>query len=195
MKQVWSGLLLAGVVGLVGCTDPKDTRMEQVQPELLTVEETAQEDAAQAMGSRDRDAADAIAFGSTAEQQAMAFQGHPLDDPDSVLAKKVVYFDFDSSRIHEEDMAAVNAHAAYLAANPNARVKLEGHGDERGSREYNVALGERRAQSVEQILKLQGVGNRQISVVSYGEERPAVIGHDESAWRYNRRVEIIYQQR
>ena len=109
-----------------------------------------------------------------------------------LLAKRTVYFDFDSSEIKGEGTDIVAAHARYLAANPGTRVRLEGHTDERGSREYNIGLGERRAQSVRRALLLQGASDAQISTVSYGEERPAVAGHDEAAWAKNRRVEIVY---
>ena len=109
-----------------------------------------------------------------------------------LLAKRTVYFDFDSSEIKGEGTDIVAAHAKYLAANPGTRVRLEGHTDERGSREYNIGLGERRAQAVRRALLLQGAADMQISTVSYGEERPAVPGHDEAAWAKNRRVEIVY---
>jgi peptidoglycan-associated lipoprotein len=109
-----------------------------------------------------------------------------------LLAKRTVYFDFDSSEIKGDGTDIVAAHAKYLAANHGARVRLEGHTDERGSREYNIGLGERRAQSVRRALLLQGAADAQISTVSYGEERPAVAGHDETAWAKNRRVEIVY---
>lgn len=109
-----------------------------------------------------------------------------------LLAKRIVYFDFDSSEIKGDGTDIVAAHAKYLASNPSARVRLEGHTDDRGSREYNIGLGERRAQSVRRALLLQGASEGQLSTVSYGAERPAVAGHDETAWSKNRRVEIIY---
>jgi peptidoglycan-associated lipoprotein len=109
-----------------------------------------------------------------------------------LLAERIIYFDFDSSEIKGAGTDVVAAHAKYLAANPATRVRLEGHTDERGSREYNIGLGERRAQSVRRALLLQGASDVQISTVSYGEERPAVAGHDEAAWAKNRRVEIVY---
>ena len=109
-----------------------------------------------------------------------------------LLAKRVIYFDFDSSEIKGEGTDIVGAHAKYLATNPTARVRLEGHTDDRGSREYNIGLGERRAQSVRRALLLQGATEAQISTVSYGAERPAVAGHDEAAWAKNRRVEVVY---
>jgi peptidoglycan-associated lipoprotein len=109
-----------------------------------------------------------------------------------LLAKRVIYFDFDSSEIKGEGTDIVGAHAKFLATNPTARVRLEGHTDDRGSREYNIGLGERRAQSVRRALLLQGATEAQLSTVSYGAERPAVAGHDEAAWAKNRRVEIVY---
>lgn len=118
----------------------------------------------------------------------------PLDDPSSLLAKRVVYFDFDKSEIKADFRAVIQAHAEYLANNPSASVTLEGHADERGTREYNIALGERRANAVQRMLTLQGAAASQIRVVSYGEERPAALGHDEDAWSLNRRVEFIYNR-
>jgi len=109
-----------------------------------------------------------------------------------LLAKRVIYFDFDSSEIKGDGTDIVGAHAKYLATHPTARVRLEGHTDDRGSREYNIGLGERRAQSVRRALLLQGATEAQLSTVSYGAERPAVAGHDETAWSKNRRVEIVY---
>lgn len=115
-----------------------------------------------------------------------------LNDPNSPLSQRVIYFAFDSSEVAEQDRALVAAHAAVLAANPQLTVSIEGHGDERGSREYNVGLGDRRAQAVRRMLEFQGVSPAQISTVSYGEEKSAVEGHDESAWSLNRRVELVY---
>ncbi len=131
---------------------------------------------------------------STMEPE-MGFQGHPLDDPESLLSRRVFYFDYDKSDIDEADRATIEAHAAYLAENPSATVTLEGHADERGTREYNVALGDRRAKSVEQFMTLIGAGNHQMDTISYGEERPASVGENEYSWSRNRRVEIIYQTR
>ena len=127
---------------------------------------------------RRRPAADAAAAGA----------GRPAS------SKSVVYFDFDSSEIRAEYVQVVAAHAAYLVKFPTARVRLEGHTDERGSREYNIGLGERRAQTVRRALMLQGVAEAQITTVSYGEERPAVEGSDEAAYAQNRRVEIVHAQ-
>ena len=115
-----------------------------------------------------------------------------LDDPNSPLATRIIYFDFDSSEVQAQYRPVVEAHAKYLAANPNVSITLEGHADERGSREYNLALGERRAESVKQQMTVLGASSAQIRLVSYGEERPAIDGHDDYSWSQNRRVEILY---
>jgi peptidoglycan-associated lipoprotein len=109
-----------------------------------------------------------------------------------LLAKRVIYFDFDSSEIKGEGNDVVAAHAKYLASHASTRVRLEGNTDARGSREYNIGLGERRAQAVRRALLLQGATESQLATVSYGAERPAVAGNDEAAWEKNRRVEIVY---
>jgi peptidoglycan-associated lipoprotein len=114
---------------------------------------------------------------------------------DSVLVQNnlVVYFEFDRSEIRGEFNPMLAAHGRYLASDPAITLRLEGHADERGSREYNIGLGERRAQAVRQILLLQGATASQITTVSYGEERPAVFGSDEESYSLNRRVELVYR--
>jgi peptidoglycan-associated lipoprotein len=109
------------------------------------------------------------------------------------LSELVIYFDYDEADIKPEYNAMLQAHGRNLAANPNMQVRLEGHADERGSREYNIGLGERRAQAVRRVLQLQGAGAQQLTTVSYGEERPAASGSDEESWRLNRRVELVYR--
>ncbi len=115
-----------------------------------------------------------------------------LNDPNSPLSQRVMYFDLDSSQIKDEDREIITVHAEFLAAHSDVSVILEGHADERGSREYNIALGEKRAKAVKQLMTLQGVAENQIQVISFGEERPVALGHDSSAWNLNRRVEILY---
>ncbi|MEQ1439980.1 peptidoglycan-associated lipoprotein Pal [Fontimonas sp. SYSU GA230001] len=107
------------------------------------------------------------------------------------LTTNLIYFDFDDTVIKPEYQSVVDSYARYLTSNPAAKVRLEGHADERGTREYNMGLGERRANAVESALLAKGVNREQLSVISYGEERPAAMGHDESAWAQNRRVQII----
>lgn len=113
-------------------------------------------------------------------------------DPSAGELGNIIYFDFDSSEVRAEDTDRVSRHAAQLRDNPSLRVRLEGHADERGSREYNIGLGERRAQAVRRLLLIQGAAATQISTVSFGEERPAADGSDEFAYEQNRRVEIRY---
>ena len=109
----------------------------------------------------------------------------------SLPATRVVYFEFDSSELKPEGQTLVDAWGAYLSANPGVKVRLEGHADERGTREYNIALGERRANTVQQALAARGVGANQVTLSSFGEERPVSQGHDDAAWSQNRRVEIV----
>lgn len=115
-----------------------------------------------------------------------------LDDPNSPLSVRVIYFDYDSANIRADFNDTVAAHATYLAGSSGASVTLEGHADEHGSPEYNLALGERRALAVRKQLVLLGASAGQINTVSYGEERPAADGHDEEAYGLNRRVELVY---
>jgi peptidoglycan-associated lipoprotein len=126
---------------------------------------------------------------STTGMNALEDPSHPLYN---LLQERTIYFEYDKSEIQEQYRDIVEAHATYLSEHPDVNVTLEGHADERGSREYNLALGERRAIAVERQLTLLGVQAAQIRTVSYGEERPISTGHDESSWSRNRRVEIIY---
>jgi peptidoglycan-associated lipoprotein len=118
--------------------------------------------------------------------------GSELENPNSLLYTKTIYFDFDESTIRSDFVDVLRAHAGYLITNPSAAVLLEGHADERGSREYNIALGERRANAVRQFLEAEGVSSAQINTISYGEERPAELGHDDMAWSANRRAVLVY---
>lgn len=113
-------------------------------------------------------------------------------DTDSCLRQRTLYFDLDQTAIKPEFQAQIACHAAYLRQFPDARVTLEGNADERGSREYNLGLGERRGNAVQSALNAAGASSSQLSVVSYGEERPVCRQHDESCWSKNRRVDIVY---
>jgi peptidoglycan-associated lipoprotein len=116
-----------------------------------------------------------------------------LDDPESPLSKRVILFEFDSAQVPTEYLTIIEAHGSFIAQYPEVHVRLEGHADERGSREYNIGLGDRRAQSVRRLLLFQGAAQDQIETISYGEERPVAFGHDEAAYAQNRRVEIVYE--
>jgi len=110
-----------------------------------------------------------------------------------VNVARLVYFDYDSFQIKAESQAIIEQHARFLRANPQRKVSLEGHTDERGGREYNLALGQKRAEAVRRALALLGVADGQMEAVSFGKEKPAAMGSDEAAWAQNRRVEIVYR--
>lgn len=169
MKRTGLFVIALSMLTVVGCAGPAKTERPAVE-DLST-------------GAETRPATDK---GAT-EAQALAARQAEL------LAKTRVYFAFDSSAIDDESRAIIEAHASYLAANPGIKLTLEGHCDERGTREYNLALGERRAQAVEKMMKVLGVAGNRIKTVSYGEEKPLCQEHNESCWRQNRRAEIVYK--
>jgi len=121
------------------------------------------------------------------------FVDNDLLGPDGQMGM-IIYFDFDQSELRPEYTDLLSRHATHLANNPGISARLEGHADERGSREYNIGLGERRSQTVRRMMLIQGASANQISTVSFGEERPASTGSDEEAYSLNRRVEIKYTQ-
>ncbi|MDY0066538.1 MAG: peptidoglycan-associated lipoprotein Pal [Steroidobacteraceae bacterium] len=166
-------LIVLSGLALAGC--PK---RPQTLPDASTPEESVGATTGGVYGEDD-----VSSRGLSAEQLALE---------EATSAGTVVYFDYDRAEIKPEYVPIVAAHAKFLNGDANRRVRLEGHSDERGSREYNIGLGERRAQAVRRALMLQGVGDAQITTVSYGEERPAVQGSDESAYSKNRRVELVY---
>ena len=131
---------------------------------------------------------------TTQQQKPMTpVTGNPLNDPNSPLSKRSVYFDFDSNAVKDEYRGLVQAHSRYMTADKrDARIRIEGNCDERGSREYNLALGQRRAEAVKQVMTVLGVTSARIETTSYGEEKPAASGHDEAAWAQNRRADIKY---
>jgi len=118
--------------------------------------------------------------------------GSPLRDPANILSKRTVYFDYDSFVVKDEFRPLVEAHARYLVANRGTRMIIQGNTDERGSREYNIALGQKRADAVKRVMTLLGAQEAQIETVSFGKEKPKNAGHDESAWAENRRGDIVY---
>ena len=117
----------------------------------------------------------------------------PLTDPNGTLAKRSVFFDFDRFDVKAEFQPLVEAHGRYLSSMKQRHVVIEGNADERGSREYNLALGQKRADAVKSRLTLLGATDSQIETISYGEERPRATGHDESSWAQNRRADIVYK--
>jgi peptidoglycan-associated lipoprotein len=129
---------------------------------------------------------------SAAKAEAAA-KADPLNDPASALAKRSVHFPFDVDAIQEADKQVIQAHGEYLGVHPEHKVRSEGNADERGSSEYNLALGQRRANNTKKALVLSGAHTDQIEAISYGEEKPVATGHDEESWAQNRRTDINYK--
>jgi len=117
----------------------------------------------------------------------------PLNDPKSPLSLRSIYFDFDSFVVTDKFRPMVEAHAKYLLANKGRKVVIQGNADERGGSEYNLALGQKRAEAVRRAIQLMGVGETQMEAVSFGKEKPKALGHDEAAWAENRRADLVYQ--
>jgi peptidoglycan-associated lipoprotein len=145
-------------------------------------------DGAEATGLDGADGGDGTPIADYGAMDAM----EQLNRTDGELANRTVYFEYDSAKLTSESIAILETHGNFIAGNGEVKVRLEGHGDERGSREYNIALGDRRAQSVRRVLLFQGASSDQVETVSYGEEKPTESGHDDAAWSKNRRVELIY---
>jgi len=129
---------------------------------------------------------------STRPSQQASIAGNPLRDPSNILSKRSVFFDYDSNVVKDEYRGMVQAHSRYLGEKRDSKIRIEGNCDERGSREYNLALGQKRAESVKKTMTVLGVGDGRIETISYGEEKPMSPGHDEQAWSQNRRADIKY---
>ncbi len=168
MKKIALVMMLAGLLAACDSEKPK------------TTEQAPAAQAQQAPAAEAPKAAEPVA-------------SDPLDDPHSILAKRAAYFPFDVSAVQKEDRALLEAHAKYLAEHPNRNVRLEGNCDERGSAEYNLGLGQRRADSVKKVLMAGGAKAGQIEAVSNGKEKPKLTCHEEKCWKENRRTDLIYQ--
>lgn len=178
MKKFFAGLLVAGM--LAGCSstpvkEQNGAAVEDIKPAAAAEAKPGGNDV------------------STKPLGTSTVSVDPLKDPANILSKRSVYFDFDSNLVKDEYKPLVTAHARYLAQHASAKVRVEGNTDERGSREYNLALGQRRSEAVKQMMQLLGAQPAQIEAVSFGEEKPKATGHDEAAWAENRRADIRYQ--
>ncbi|MCE5182782.1 MAG: peptidoglycan-associated lipoprotein Pal [Betaproteobacteria bacterium] len=169
MNKATCGMLLVGL--LAGCAgqDVKDLSQTAIASRTPAAPSSAK--------SLDQNAIDALA----------------LKDPNNILSKRSVYYDFDKSNIKSEFKPLVDAHAKYIANHKEAKATVQGNCDERGSREYNIALGNRRADSVRKTMGVLGVPDSQVEVVSFGEEKPRATCHEESCWHENRRSDIVYR--
>lgn len=179
--KIWIKSLVSLAIGpllLAGCGGGGGVKQDSTEVQPLNAETHGVDDSTRFQGST---------LGAPG-----SYPRGPGQYPGGSASDRVIYFDYDSDEIKPEYRTVIEAVVAYLANHPNTAVRLEGHADERGSREYNLALGERRAIAVLRQLELMGNPGGQIRTVSYGEERPAATGHDESSYGLNRRVEIIY---
>lgn len=185
-------LILMGILvfALAGCAAVPDGEAERDEPdEAAEIEEA--EEAEEAVDAEEEDEEARVIRPEDCPPDC-PFERGDIEDGDSLLADRVVYFEFDSSRVQDEYRKLLRRHAEYLTRYSDVDVRLEGHTDERGSREYNIGLGERRAEAVRDMLRAYGVSRDQMETVSYGEEVPAVDESNEEAWAQNRRVEIRY---
>jgi peptidoglycan-associated lipoprotein len=174
MKKIFIGVCLAMLVA--GCASNKDKKDTKVD---------------------DRSSGTTTPTGPTTKPTApdgvTGVQGvNPLKDPNNILSKRVIYFDLDRDTVRSEFVPIVQAHAKFLGENRDRKIRLEGHADERGSREYNMALGQRRAEAVRRAIGALGVGSERAETISFGEDKPRATGSDEASWAQNRRVEIVY---
>ena len=174
MKMTLGGFIVLVMVAITaGCSSKGDTKDGDV-----------------AIEDRGAEGADgAVASGAAGGSD---FSSYSLDDPNSPLSRRVIYFEYDSAEITDADQELLTQHAGFLVANPAQHITLEGSTDERGSREYNIGLGERRSSAVQRFFEAEGVSASQINTISYGEERPAEMGHNEAAWSKNRRAVLVY---
>lgn len=208
-------LAISLAIGVTGCSTLKKSTTTPTGSEQTSTQSQAEKDKqaaeaqAAALAEQERLKAEALANASKNKGTGSGVNGQNADDgtgqDDSsnggsnsssqaaLLSTRLVHFDYDSSDLSSDDLKTLQAHASYLSQNPQAKVLLSGHADERGTREYNMALGERRANAVQAFLNSNGARGGQLDTVSYGKEKPINDGHDEAAWAENRRVEITYK--
>ncbi len=188
---IW--VLLVAVFALTGCSEDEAT--DSLNNAAQNAASGLNDAATSGLNSTGSSALTGMAgAGYTGVTGNNAFLGPEFSDPNNPLSRSTIYFVYDSSDVQPDFLPVIEAHAKYLVAHPNQKLTLEGHADERGSPEYNIALGDQRAKAVSAMLKAQGVNDSQLQLVSYGEEKPAVMGNDESSWERNRRVELSYQR-
>ncbi|HUL42528.1 MAG TPA: peptidoglycan-associated lipoprotein Pal [Burkholderiales bacterium] len=177
MKRVLFGAMLISL--LVGCASESAKETSKAPVEERPAAQQPSQQPAESTASK--------------VTPAQPIAANPLTNPNNILSKRSIYYDFDKATISEEYMPLVKAHAAYLVEHPSARVTIQGNCDERGSREYNLALGQRRADGVKKAMVVLGAATSQIQTVSFGKEKPKCTEHNESCWAQNRRSDIVYQ--
>jgi len=176
------GVLMAGMLAGCGTTPTKEqdgAAVEDRKPGMVV----------------DRPAVKPADTAATKPLVTKPVTGDPLTDPGNILSRRSIFFDYDSNLIKDEFKPIVTAHARYLQQNPSTKIRVEGNADDRGSREYNIALGQRRSEAVKQMMQLLGARADQVEPVSFGEEKPRCAEAAESCWSQNRRGDIVYQGR
>ena len=177
MKKLVIGVLLVNLLAACASQKPKEVAEEAKPAPVAETPKTVEATPAPAPASA----------------PAPMLAVDPLNDPNSILAKRSTYYPFDVYVVQEEDKPVVQAHAKYLSEHSNRNVRLEGNCDERGSTEYNLGLGQRRADGVKKMLEVGGAKDSQIETVSYGEEKPRLTCHEEKCWKENRRTDLNYR--
>jgi peptidoglycan-associated lipoprotein len=178
MKRILTAILATAILAACSSTPTKEQDGATVEDRGAAGSQTTQPPAATGP--------------STSTLDSKGVSGDPLKDPSNILSKRSIYFELDSNVVKEEFKPLVAAHARYLQQNRGQKMAVQGHADERGSREYNLALGQRRADAVKQMMTLLGAQSDQIETVSFGEEKPKSTGHDEASWSENRRADLAY---
>lgn len=182
-QKAFAMVLSLGLIA--GCSSTGDTMDDEYGPDVSTVDQDG--------GSTVYQGDDESGVSSSELQRRQAREQAAQAEQEAMRRITTFYFDFDTAEIRSEAREVLIAHAKFLEANPRQRVRLEGHADERGTKEYNLALGERRSNAVQRFLIVNGASRGQLETVSYGEEKPAVRGSSESAWAQNRRVELVFE--
>ena len=190
MKSIWKLILaVAAAAALAGCSSTPET----VAPiETRTGTSTTTTTVTPDSGTSTSGVGNTPGAAGTAMPAGTSASNNPLKDPRSPLSRREIFYDYDSFTVKDEYKPLLEAHAAYLKQNRNARIKVEGNTDERGSREYNLALGQKRSESVKRVLTLLGVADSQIDTVSFGEEKPRNPASTEAAYSENRRCDLAY---
>ncbi len=181
MKNILLVMMLA--VTLVACG-------ERIKPDSDAMPVANDAEGADASGI---DGAGGLGGNALEGGMLVSYEENAINDAKNVLSERIIYFGYDSNAVSDDYVELIKHHGKYLSFNATASLRLEGHADERGAREYNVALGEGRAQAIKQLMIYEGAGNDQIYVISYGEEKPVEFGRDDESMSLNRRVEIIYE--
>ncbi len=185
-------VLLASLIALSACSSVQLDKKAPVDDRTGSSASTASSNDSAKTGAANDASADSRAGDKNAQSNQNGQNADPLNDATGMLAKRSVYFDFDSYVVKDEFKPVIEAHSQYLIKNADRKVVIQGNTDERGGSEYNLALGQKRAEAVRRALNLLGVADSQIEAVSFGKEKPKATGSNEAAWAENRRADIAY---